>query len=145
MDWYLTLWQVFATERSRPLWNASHICIKEQSQVCRVYRTLSKVCEFYELSDDPSPSINVYPVFNAIVLTLGLKVLCKLFDYRSYEAIKSLYSYTFDLSIVKRFTLTLCLCNFPTQRSSKDCTREANQGKKWAWYGIESHMTGIIR
>jgi hypothetical protein len=69
--------------------------------------TFPKVCELYGLSDDPSPSIDVYQVFDCgSVDTKDSKyeeALRKLLDELetriaidvSYEATKSIYSYSF--------------------------------------------------
>ncbi|PKB99546.1 hypothetical protein RhiirA5_429516 [Rhizophagus irregularis] len=72
--------------------------------------TFPKVCELYGLSDDPNPSTDVYPVFHCgCVDTKNEKykaALRKLFDELetrvattpidlSYEATKSIYSYTY--------------------------------------------------
>ena len=75
--------------------------------------TFPKVCELYGLSDDPNPSIDVYPVFSCgSADTKNEKykeALRKLFDELetrvattpidvSYEATKSIYSYTYLVS-----------------------------------------------
>ncbi|PKK57055.1 hypothetical protein RhiirC2_764128, partial [Rhizophagus irregularis] len=72
--------------------------------------TFPKVCQLYGLSDNPNPSIDVYPVFKfSCVDTKNEKygeVLQKLFDELethvttifidvSYKATKSIYSYFF--------------------------------------------------
>uniref|UniRef100_U9U2I1 Crinkler family protein n=2 Tax=Rhizophagus irregularis TaxID=588596 RepID=U9U2I1_RHIID len=80
--------------------------------------TFPKVCELYGLSDDPNPSTDVYPIFHCgCVDTKNEKykaALRKLFDELetrvattpidlSYEATKSIYSYTYLASATYPF------------------------------------------
>src|SRR5208282_1124213 len=69
--------------------------------------TFPKVCELYGLSDDPNPSIDVYPVFHCGCVDLGSKAVVKhlMAELRlrqevtpldkAYEATKTIYSYSY--------------------------------------------------
>ena len=111
--------------------------------------TFPKVCELYGLSDDPNPSIDVYPVFSCgCVNTKNEKyneALRKLFDELetritttpidvSYEATKSIYSYTY-----------LASATFPFKSQIKIVPEKLIVGKNGRGnldYGIESRTTG---
>jgi hypothetical protein len=111
--------------------------------------TFPKVCELYGLSDDPNPSIDVYPVFSCGCVNTKNekynKALRKLFDELetritttpidvSYEATKSIYSYTY-----------LASATFPFQSQIKIVPEKLIEGKNGRGnldYGIESRTTG---
>ena len=109
--------------------------------------TFPKVYELYGLSDDPNPSIDVYPVFSCgSVNTKDEKykeALRKFFDETriattpidvSYEATKSIYSYTY-----------LALATFPFKSQIKIVPEKLIEGKNGRGnldYGIESRTTG---
>ncbi|PKY13276.1 hypothetical protein RhiirB3_490602 [Rhizophagus irregularis] len=69
--------------------------------------TFPKMCELYGLSDDPNPSIDVYPVFHCGCVDLGSKAVVKhlMAELRlrqdvtpldkAYEATKTIYSYSY--------------------------------------------------
>ncbi|PKK63537.1 hypothetical protein RhiirC2_854946 [Rhizophagus irregularis] len=109
------------------------------------------VCELYGLSDDPNPSIDVYPVFSCgCADTKNEKykeALRKLFDELetrvattpidvSYEATKSIYSYTYLVS-----------ATYPFKNQIKVVPEkliEGKNGRRNLDYGIESRTTGRI-
>ena len=111
--------------------------------------TFPKVCQLYGLSDDPNPSIDVYPVFKCgCVETKNEKygeALRKLFDELetrvsttpidvSYEATKSIYSYSF-----------LASATFPFKSQIKIVPEKLVEGKNGRGnldFGIESRTTG---
>ena len=111
--------------------------------------TFPKVCEFYGLSDDPNPSIEVYSVFQCGCVDMKndkyKEALRKLFDELetriattpidvSYEATKSIYSYSFLASAV-----------FPFKSQIKIVPEKLVEGKNGRGnldYGIESRTTG---
>ena len=111
--------------------------------------TFPKVCQLYGLSDDPNPSIDVYPVFKCgCVDTKNEKygeALRKLFDELetrvattpidvSYEATKSIYSYSF-----------LASATFPFKSQIKIVPEKLVEGKNGRGnldFGIESRTTG---
>ena len=111
--------------------------------------TFPKVCQLYGLSDDPNPSIDVYPVFKCgCVNTKNEKygeALRKLFDELetrvattpidvSYEATKSIYSYSF-----------LASATFPFKSQIKIVPEKLVEGKNGRGnldFGIESRTTG---
>ncbi|PKC00698.1 hypothetical protein RhiirA5_505039 [Rhizophagus irregularis] len=113
--------------------------------------TFPKVCELYGLSDDPNPSIDVYPVFSCgSANTKNEKykeALRKLFDELetrvattpidvSYEATKSIYSYTYLVSAA-----------YPFKDQVKVVPEKLIEGKNGRGnldYGIESRTTGRI-
>ncbi|CAB4418757.1 unnamed protein product [Rhizophagus irregularis] len=113
--------------------------------------TFPKVCELYGLSDDPNPSIDVYPVFSCgSADTKNEKykeALRKLFDELetrvattpidvSYEATKSIYSYTY-----------LVTATYPFKNQVKVVPEKLIEGKNGRGnldYGIESRTTGRI-
>ncbi|CAB4413099.1 unnamed protein product [Rhizophagus irregularis] len=114
-------------------------------------RTFPKVCELYGLSDDPNPSIDVYPVFSCgSADTKNEKykeALRKLFDELetrvattpidvSYEATKSIYLYTYLVS-----------ATYPFKDQVKVVPEKLIEGKNGRGnldYGIESRTTGRI-
>ncbi|PKK70554.1 hypothetical protein RhiirC2_849825 [Rhizophagus irregularis] len=109
------------------------------------------VCELYGLSDDPNPSIDVYPVFSCgCADTKNEKykeALRKLFDELetrvattpidvSYEATKSIYLYTYLVS-----------ATYPFKDQVKVVPEKLIEGKNGRGnldYGIESRTTGRI-
>ena len=111
--------------------------------------TFPKVCELYELSDDPNPSIDVYPVFQCGCANTKeekyKEALRKLFDELetrvattpidvSYEATKSIYSYSF-----------LASATYPFKSQIKIVPEKLVEGKNGRGnldYGIESRTTG---
>ncbi|PKK62235.1 hypothetical protein RhiirC2_870274 [Rhizophagus irregularis] len=113
--------------------------------------TFPKVCELYGLSDDPNPSTDVYPIFHCgCVDTKNEKykaALRKLFDELetrvattpidlSYEATKSIYSYTY-----------LASATYPFKDQVKIVPEKLIEGKNGRGnldYGVESRTTGRI-
>jgi len=113
--------------------------------------TFPKMCKLYGLSDDPNPSIDVYPIFSCgCVNTKEEKykeALRKLFDELetrvsttpidvSYEATKSVYSYSFLASAV-----------FPFKSQIKIVPEKLVEGKNGRGnldFGIEPRTTGRI-
>src|SRR5581483_9856120 len=111
--------------------------------------TFPKVCELYGLSDDPNPSIDVYPVFQCGCANTKeekyKEALRKLFDELetcvattpidvSYEVTKSIYSYSF-----------LASATYPFKSQIKIVPEKLVEGKNGRGnldYGIESRTTG---
>jgi hypothetical protein len=111
--------------------------------------TFPKVCELYGLSDDPNPSIDVYPSFTCgCVDTKNEKyqeALRKLLDELetriattpidvSYEATKSIYSYTYLASATFLFKSQIKIV--------PEKLVEGKNGRGNLDYGIESRTTG---
>ncbi|GBB93359.1 hypothetical protein RclHR1_21560002 [Rhizophagus clarus] len=113
--------------------------------------TFPKVCELYGLSDDLNPSTDVYPIFHCgCVDTKNEKykaALRKLFDELetrvattpidlSYEATKSIYSYTYFAS-----------ATYPFKDQVKIVLEKLIEGKNGCEnldYDVESRTTGRI-
>jgi len=109
------------------------------------------VCELYGLSDDPNPSIDVYPVFDCGCIDTKDKrykdALHKLLDELetrvattpidvSYESTKSIYSYTYLASATYPFKVQLKIV--------PEKLIEGKNGRGNLDYGIESRTTGRI-
>src|ERR1043166_3767081 len=107
--------------------------------------TFPKVCELYELSDDPNPSIDVYSVFQCGWANTKeekyKEALRKLFDELetrvattpidvSYEATKSIYSYSFLASVTYPFKTQIKIV--------PEKLVEGKNGRGNLDYGIES-------
>ncbi|KAF0383804.1 crinkler family protein [Gigaspora margarita] len=126
-----------------------HVLVSPPETTAISDETFPKVCQLYGLSDDPNPSIDVYPIFKCgCVDTKNEKygeALRKLFDELetrvattpidvSYEATKSIYSYFF-----------LALATFPFKSQIKIVPEklvEGKNGRRNLDFGIESRTTG---
>ncbi|GBC54468.2 hypothetical protein GLOIN_2v1774909 [Rhizophagus irregularis DAOM 181602=DAOM 197198] len=89
--------------------------------------TFPKVCELYGLSDNPNHSIDVYPIFR-------VDTYCNNPIDLSYEATKSIYSYTYFTSATYPFKDQIKIV------PEKPIERKNGRGN--LDYGIESRTTG---
>ncbi|CAB4441622.1 unnamed protein product [Rhizophagus irregularis] len=104
--------------------------------------TFPKVCQLYSLSDDLSPSINVYPVFSCgcielndeksrtavknLMTELKLRIKTTPLDM-AYEAIKSIYSYFYLASGVSFYEEDFKIIPEKTYPIKNKCPENVNE------------------